>query len=103
MEHVNIPTGEVHGPYNWEFADSAARTAALVSDSALVGRTALQLSDMTEWYLTSAAPAVWAQVLGLPEGANFATQSELDSLSTTVYTKVQVDDKFAVIDGGTFF
>lgn len=67
MEHSDIPAGEVHAPHNWRVADEAERLALVVAD-ADIGKYLWQLSDNTEWFLTSATPtAVWQQHIG-PKG-----------------------------------
>lgn len=60
MEHVLIPTGERHGPHNWEFADAATRLAEVITDAALVGCTALQLDTGETYRLTDVTPVTWA-------------------------------------------
>lgn len=62
MEHINIPVGEIHQPHNWQWADQTARLAEVVTDSFLVDRVGLQVSDGTLWRLASTNPVVWAPV-----------------------------------------
>lgn len=59
MEHVLIPIGEIHVPHNWEYVDQIERDAAVITDTDLVGRVALQFDDGSYWRLQSADPAVW--------------------------------------------
>ena len=61
MEHKKIDLGNIHKPHNWEFADAAARAAAVIADSDLIGALALQLDDGTYWRLTSVGPTVWTK------------------------------------------
>lgn len=70
MEHINIPAGEIHQPHNWQWADQTARLAEVVTDSFLVGRFGLQVSDGTLWRLASTSPAVWAPVAHYEHPAN---------------------------------
>lgn len=66
-EHDVIPAGEIHIPYNWSYADAAARLAATGFIVADVGKLARQVSDNTLWMLTDESPITWAQVGGLTD------------------------------------
>lgn len=72
LEHVDIPLGEIHIPHNWEYADAAARTAAVITDITLIKHLALQLDDgsgnATFWLLTGVSPATWLAVGGAGGG-----------------------------------
>jgi hypothetical protein len=70
MEHIDIPAGEIHQPHNWQWADQTGRLAEVVTDSLLVGRFGLQVSDDTLWRLASTSPAVWAPVAHYEHPAN---------------------------------
>lgn len=74
MEHNVIPAGEIHAPHQWEYADATARTAAVITDAAEIGKWALQLSDGTYWRLTAVSPATWAQVVGGGGGGGGSTE-----------------------------
>lgn len=80
MEHIDIPAGEIHAPFNWEFADATAQAAAAISDASLIGRVALVLSTMTAYRLTSVAPAVWTKISN-DAGIEMATQAELQAVA----------------------
>lgn len=70
MEHVDIPTGEIHPLHNWEWADATARAAEVVTDATLLKRVGLQLSDNTLWLLTGVSPAAWTALTQVgPAGA----------------------------------
>lgn len=70
MEHVDIPTGEIHQLHNWEWADATARAAEVVTNSALLKRVGLQLSDNTLWLLTGVSPTAWTALTQVgPAGA----------------------------------
>lgn len=52
MLHANAPIGQIHTPFNWIFADATTREAHVrTSGDAL--KSALQLSDLSVWFLTS--------------------------------------------------
>jgi len=71
MEHVDIPTGEIHQLHNWEWADATARAAEVVTDAALLKHVGLQLSDNTLWLLTGVSPAAWMALTQVgPAGAD---------------------------------
>lgn len=60
-EHFQAPAdkGAIHVPYNWTYANAAARTGASGFVSSDVGKLAKQLNDNTFWQLTSTTPT-WA-------------------------------------------
>lgn len=78
LEHVDIQPGEIHPPHNWEYADAAARAAAVITDATLVKRIALQLDDgagnATYWLLMGVSPAVWKPVGGVGGGGGVGPQ-----------------------------
>ena len=57
------PTEGIHVPYNWEYADQAAREAATGFVSADVGKLALQTDECTLWILAATTPT-WCAVSG---------------------------------------
>lgn len=63
MKHQDITIAYIHVPYNWSYADAAARTGAGGFVSSDVGKLALQQSDDTLWMLTATTPT-WVQVGG---------------------------------------
>ncbi len=59
--HDETPLGSVHQPFNWEYANTAARTGASGFVSGDVGKFARQLDDDSIWMLTAVTPT-WAPV-----------------------------------------
>jgi hypothetical protein len=70
MEHIAIPLGEIHPPFNWKFANSAAREAATVAAEE-VDCVALQLDTAEIYRLVSVSPAVWQRVGGSASGSGY--------------------------------
>lgn len=70
MQHVDIPTGHIHQPHNWEFADAAERAASPITDADLIGRLALQIDNGTFWRLTGVSPAAWQSITIAHESAS---------------------------------
>lgn len=60
----------LHGPFNWEYADETARLAAIgfVAADVTQRKLALQLSDKTLWVLTNHSPIAWVSVGGSQSG-----------------------------------
>lgn len=83
IEHVAAPLGEIHIPYNWEFADAAEREAAAITNPDMVGHLARQLSDDTLWLLRSVAPVTWQSVAA---EAHLAVQDEGTPLTAMART-----------------
>ena len=77
FSHGAAPLGQVHVPYNWSYADAAARGAATGLVAGDVGKLARQLDDNSLWLLTATTPT-WVAV----GGAGGA--SDLDGLSDVV-------------------
>lgn len=63
MEHIDIPPGERHAAHTFEYENAALRTAAAITDIALVNSLALQLDTGVYWRLTGVSPAVWRAVM----------------------------------------
>lgn len=61
--HPNIAVGDVHIPYNWTYANAAARTGATGFAAADVGKIARQTDNNTLWMLTATTPT-WVQIGG---------------------------------------
>jgi hypothetical protein len=61
MLHKNIPATDRHAPFNWEFADAAARTSAAGFVTGDLHKLALQIDDGTYWTLLSTTPT-WGQL-----------------------------------------
>jgi len=59
--HKNIPLGGMHKPYNWEYANAAARTGAAGLTAEDVGKIARQLDDNSLWMLINHSPVTWVQ------------------------------------------
>ncbi len=74
--HKNVPLGQMHAPYNWEFANTAARYAVTGTTSADLGKFARQTSDDTLWMLTGYSPVAWVAVGGAGGGSSVATSTQ---------------------------
>lgn len=59
--HGKIVAGDVHIPYNWSYADAAAREGAGGFTSDDVGKLARQEDTDTLWLLTATTPT-WEQL-----------------------------------------
>ena len=71
--HKSLTVGDIHIPYNWSYADAAARTGASGFVAADVGKFARQLDDDSLWMLTATTPT-WIGVSALgPPAAHAAT------------------------------
>ena len=66
--HRTLGIGEIHIPYEWEYADQTAREAAEGFASYDVGKFARQLDDNSIWMLTEDDPADWIAVGGAAGG-----------------------------------
>lgn len=62
IEHSAIAAGNIHTPFEWEFATATERTAYTTTDTAELHKLALQVSDFTVWILTSVSPMTWVQI-----------------------------------------
>lgn len=80
MLHKNIAVGDVHVPYNWSYANAAARTAATGFVAGDVGTLARQTDDNTLWMLTATTPT-WVQVGG---GGSITAKDEGSNLTTAM-------------------
>ncbi len=67
-EHDVIVVGEIHVPYNWTYANAAARAAATGFTSPDLGKLARQLDNNTLWMLVATTPT-WVAVGGGGGGA----------------------------------
>lgn len=72
----------VHIPYNWSYADAAARTGATVTGDD-VGKLAHQQDDDSLWLLTAATPT-WVKV----GGGGGATDLRIEDAVTNALTEV---------------
>lgn len=57
--HKNLGLGDIHVPYNWQYANETARLAATDFDPADVGKLAFQTDNQTIWILSNHSPVVW--------------------------------------------
>jgi hypothetical protein len=80
--HNDVPLGNIHIPYNFEYADAAARTAATGFVAADVGKFARQDDDNTIWMLLNDVTPTWVQV-----GSGVALASVAESGTGTDNTK----------------
>lgn len=62
-KHSSVAVGDNHIPYNWTYANAAARTGATGFDPADVGKLARQTDDNSLWMLTAVTPT-WMQIGG---------------------------------------
>jgi hypothetical protein len=67
--HADVPAGQIHVPYQWSYADTAAREAATGFVPGDVGKLARQVDDNSLWMLTDDDPETWVQVGGGSGGA----------------------------------
>jgi microcystin-dependent protein len=95
-EHKDVPAnkGANHVPYNWTYANAAARTGASGFVSADVGKLALQTDNNTLWMLTATTPT-WALA-----GGNLGSAALLTA-GTGANNLVQLNDsgKLPAVDG----
>ena len=57
--HKSTPLGQMHVPYNWTYADAAARNAAAGLTADDVGKLARQLDNDSLWMLTDHTVPTW--------------------------------------------
>jgi hypothetical protein len=96
MFHDEETVGSIHVPYNWSYADTAAREAATGFVTADIGKLALQEDDNTLWILTAITPT-WVAV-GVPQ----AVTSVNTRTGDVVLTADDVGEcKFAADAGST--
>lgn len=98
MEHTDLPVSEIHIPYNWTYADAAARAAATGFAAGDLTKLALQEDDNSLWMLTAITPT-WQQV-----GAGAASTSTAGSvqLATTAEAGTGTNGAKAVVPSGLF-
>lgn len=103
MLHRNVPTGDVHIPYNWEVADSNARDA--LSDISVndIGKWCRVVSNNSIWMLISVSPLTWSRVTGNMDGpeAALAELLPVPSAGTKVFTSVNGAFGWATAPAGT--
>jgi hypothetical protein len=59
MDHNVIPAGELHHPFNWIFADAAARAALVSAGVNDIHKLAYQQDDGSVWVLADDSPLTW--------------------------------------------
>ncbi len=69
--HKDLPVGQIHVPYSWEYDNATERAAAVGFLAADVGKLAWQHDDNSIWLLTSVTPT-WTQVGGVASGTEAA-------------------------------
>lgn len=93
MFHDNETFGSVHRPFNWSYADVAARASATGFTSADLYKLAIQLDDFSVWMLTATTPT-WLRIDqgGASPGfyASAASEGVSSTTSTTYVQKVQL-------------
>lgn len=83
IEHVDIDAGEVHRPYNWAYADAAARTGATGFVAGDVGKLARQTDDNSLWMLTDDSPVTWLAIATI--AANSVTNAQLAQMAAHTF------------------
>jgi|GEM_PF-4401896 len=81
MKHSESTVGAIHIPYNWSYANAAARTGASGFVAGDVGKFARQLDDNSIWMLTATTPT-WIQVGGGIESPKVPYPSDASILVT---------------------
>lgn len=102
MEHIAIPLGEIHTPFNWEFADAAARLAAS-PDPSEVGLVCLQLDTMVSYRLTDVSPLTWVGIEGASAAAGDKNYVHDQGVAASTWSITHNLDKFpsvTIIDSG---
>ncbi|UCG53158.1 MAG: hypothetical protein JSW58_06290 [Candidatus Latescibacterota bacterium] len=69
--HKNLPVGEIHIPYSWQYNNATERLAATGFLAEDVGKLAWQLDNNSIWLLSSVTPT-WVQVGGVASGTEAA-------------------------------
>ncbi len=85
MKHQDATN--IHTPYTWKYANSAARTGATGFVTADITKWALQLSDNTTWMLTATTPT-WVQMGttgGSPNTVTVLRQANYTAANATYY------------------
>jgi len=80
--HAYLPTGEIHIPYQWSYANAAARTGATGFGSNDLGKFARQTDDNSIWMLTATTPT-WVQVNGTGSGGQTNTVTGQNGVTNT--------------------
>lgn len=85
--HSALSGTNIHVPYAWTYADTAAREGATLA-AADVGKFARQTDDNSIWMLTDDSPLTWIQVnnsaTGAPTDAAYITTAANGTLSAEV-------------------
>jgi len=92
--HKDLDAGNIHIPYQWEYANEAARTGASGFVSTDVGKFARQLDDNSIWMLTATTPT-WGAVNGSSEFSGDASDIPTDE------TGINVQEKLDILDAKT--
>ena len=88
--HRDEQPGSNHVPYNFTYADAAAREAATDVTAADLGKLARQLDDDTLWMLVDESPVTWTQVGGV--GISGSIGVEEGNASEGSVTTIDFDD-----------
>src|SRR3989304_6314094 len=93
-------TEGIHVPYNWTYADAAARTGATGFVTADVGKLARQLDNNSLWMLTATTPT-WSFIASGITGADVSL--EYSGTATAYNSKLLARDVLShgLISGGT--
>jgi hypothetical protein len=75
-QHKTIPLAQRHGPYSYEYANAAARLAAVGFTAADVGKAARQLDNQSSWVLSNHSPVTWDSMAAIPDYTNATPMPE---------------------------
>ena len=96
--HDEAALGDMHIPYNWEYANSTAREAATGFTSADLGKQARQTDENSLWMLTATTPT-WVEVGGEGESN---TVSNIGTAGVGIYKqKVGVNFELKKLNAGS--
>lgn len=87
--HKNIGLGNVHIPFNWSYANAAARTGATGFVSSDVGKLAFQQDESSIWMLLTTAP-VWGRTIPEATITQAGLLSAADKLAIATFAQGSV-------------
>lgn len=101
VSHGGITSaGNIHVPYQWTYADAAARTAATGFSGTDVGKLARQLDDNSLWMLTDDSPETWIGVGGGGSGTVAVQEAGVDVVAAASAINFDGSD-FNITDEGS--
>lgn len=87
--HTDSRGSEIHTPFRWTFADSAARVNQSVV-AADTGKLAIQISDTTVWLLQKNSPKMWVQATTTIGRLTDYSSSTIGGFASTVIKEIYV-------------